>query len=183
VADEVVERRPGGRVQRHRQSQRGARRRHARQFAQGAIVVGHVFQDVERAHQVETGIGAGQRPDHAVQGIGALRAQLAQGRVAQVDEAGALQRQARAQARRHLQAARRGGGQFAQQRPGVEASGFDQPRLRPQRLVEAAVGAEQLGIAAERGGRVHAALVQQARPCRGEAVGVCGGVRVSRFSS
>jgi hypothetical protein len=113
-----------------------------------------VFQDVEGADQVELRIRTGQGADRAMHRAGALAAQLAQRLGAQVDEAGVLQRQARAQARRDFQAARRQRGQFTHQRPGIEAFRRHQPGFGPQRLIKAAISGEQVGIAARRGREV-----------------------------
>lgn len=153
MTDEIIERGPCLRMQRHRQQQYRAGRGHARQLRERRIVVGDVFDDIERADEIERLIGERQRTDHAVDRARVVCDQCAQGRCAQIHEHGIGQRQPGTQARRDFQSSRRCRAQFRHQRPGVEALRLDQLRFAPQLVVEAAIAFEHAGFVAR--GRVH----------------------------
>src|SRR5438093_1241695 len=151
AGDEIVEARPLGWVQRHRGDQRRPGGGYTRELREGALVVVDMFDHIEGADQVENRIAVGQGRDGAARGGAAARAQFRQRRCTDIDELRILDRQARAQSRRHLQPALRRREEGLDQRPGVEAFGLDQARVGPQRVVETPVDVAQFVIGA--GGR------------------------------
>ncbi len=146
MTDEIVEGRPMRLMQRHGEQQRAAGGEYSGQLAQCAEVIFDMLDDVHRADQVERSICKRQVDDRS--GLGACTGltQSGDGSLAGVDEASSRQRQARAQAGGDFEATRIGVQQRFDQRPGIEPLRGDQPRLVPQRLVEAAVGPLELGF-------------------------------------
>src|SRR5581483_4429227 len=78
-----------------------------------------------------------------------------QRRRAEIEEYRTIQWQARTQARRDLQPPLRVFAQLRNQRPGVETLRFDQPRIRPQAVVETPVAFGETGFAARLRKRIH----------------------------
>ena len=92
VTHEVIESRPARRMQRRRQQQHGAGRRYPRDLRKCCIVIIHMFDDVERAHQVEHAVGERQRGHEAQQYVSAPRAQGLERRHADIDKLRSLER-------------------------------------------------------------------------------------------
>ncbi|MEJ0002920.1 MAG: hypothetical protein WDN30_04010 [Pararobbsia sp.] len=102
-----------------------------------------MLDDIERADKLEARVGERQRGDPADLGIGAVLAQVGDGRGAEVDEPRVLDRQARPQARCDFEPVPALRDELGDEGPGIEARCFDEARAGPQRIVEGAVGLEE----------------------------------------
>ena len=146
VPDEIVECGPARFVERDRQEQDCVRGGDARELRQGGLVVVDVLDDVEGADQIEGAVGKGNRSHGSAYSARATPMQSRDCRRAQIDEVRPLDREARSESWCDLESLTGLRDEAAHERPRIESLGLDQPRIRPECVVEPPIRLPELPV-------------------------------------